>query len=82
MTIDVLRNRIEQQSLKVFGFNPKDRSLYERYIKDLPHDWLIYPNPCVPQGSLEEANLNDPDLKQFIFQMILPRTGFLLGQKF
>ena len=75
-----LKNRILKNKLKVFAFHPLDRGIYKANIKDLPCNWLLYPNDLCPRGELQEANLEDPELRNFLFKRIIPHCEYILGE--
>lgn len=81
MTESNLISNVQSGKIEVYAFNPKDRFVYEKNIKDLPSNWLLYPNPLVPEGTLEQADLQNPEIEKFLFEEIIPHTGFILGEK-
>lgn len=80
-SINKLKNLILHGQLHVFAYNPKDKNLYLNNIKDLPRDWILYPNPYVKEMELEEADLKDEELKKFIFNHVLPNVEYIRGEK-
>ena len=80
MSKDILVNKILKNKLKVFAFHPLDRNIFLSNVKDMPCNWLLYPNPLCPQGEIQEADLQDPELKNFLFHKIIPNCDYIVGQ--
>ncbi len=76
-----IRNLILNKEVEVYAYNPKDKNIYLNNIKDLPSNWILYPNPDVKEMELEQANLNDEKLKDFLFRIVLPNVEWIRGEK-
>ena len=73
-------NRFKAKDIQVFAFNPEDRSMIEKNLDDAPLNCLFYPNPFVPKGTMQEADLNNPALEKWLFEEVIPRCNYLLGR--
>ena len=76
-----IRNLILSNEIEVYAYNPKDKSIYLNNLKDLPSNWILYPNPEVGERQLEQANLKDEKLKDFLFRIVLPNVEWIRGEK-
>lgn len=79
METTVLRNQIDQNLFEVYAFHPSDRKLFESKINQIPHNWILYPNPLCEKGAIEQADLTDENLKEFLFSVVLPKSNFIIG---
>ena len=76
-----LRNLIEANQVHVYAYHPSMHKQILALLKTAPKNCIFYPNEMVPNNELDEADLSDLSLKEFIFKEILPRCNFLQGEK-
>jgi hypothetical protein len=75
-----VENQLLQGVYNVFAVNPKQWKFFENNVKNLPRNWLLYPNPFCPLGEMQECDINNPNLQEWLFTQVLPKSGFLIGQ--
>lgn len=75
-----LKNQIEEKNIEVYACSPSDYMRIKKDKKDLPRNTIVYPNEYCKAGMMEQANLEDPEMKNFIFNFILPKRVFILGE--
>lgn len=78
--IVVLKNKIQEGAIEVYAAHPETYKMLEGRIKDLPQNAIVYPNELCPVGELQQADIHDLNLKKFIFEEVLPRSGFIKGE--
>lgn len=78
--LDETRAKIEQKQIRVFACNPRDYMKIKSNKKDLPFCVIVYPNEHCKVGEMDEADLSDLNMKQFIFDFVLPKGVFVMGE--
>lgn len=75
-----IKNQLLQGVYKVFAINPDQWKFFENNVKKLPRNWLVYPNPFCPPGEMQECDIRNLSLQEWLFAVVLPESGFLIGQ--
>ena len=75
-----LRNRILEDLYEVYACHPETYKQVRAQKDQLPFNWIVYPNPECPVGELQQADLSDENLKEFIFKEVLPRCEYVKGE--
>lgn len=78
--IVVLKNKILEGAIEVYAAHPETYKMLEGRIKELPQNAIFYPNEYCPVGELQQADLHDLNLKNFLFEEVLPKSGFIKGE--
>lgn len=78
--IIILRNKIQEGAIEVYAAHPETYEMLKGKVKDLPQNAIVYPNAMCPVGELQQADLHDKNLKEFIFTEVLPNFGFIKGE--
>lgn len=79
--IVVLKNKIVANEMQVYACGRETFKKVKAEKADLPHNWIVYVNPLCAEGQLDQANLEDEKLKEFIFNVVLPKFEFVIGEK-
>lgn len=74
-----LKNLLEAGEYHIYAFHPSLKEKIKSLLSQVPKNCLFYPNEFCKPDSLDEADLSDEKLKDFIFREALPR-GYLQGQ--
>lgn len=77
---DILRNKLLDEAYEVYACHPETYKQVRAQKNQLPFNWLVYPNPECPPGELQQANLSDEKLKEFIFNKVLPHCEYVKGE--
>lgn len=77
---ETLKNKILDDVYEVYACHPETYKQVRAQKNQLPFNWLVYPNPECPPGELQQANLSDEKLKEFIFKKVLPHCEYVKGE--
>lgn len=78
--IIVLRNKIQEGAIEVYAAHPETYKMLKNRLRELPQNAIVYPNEMCPVGELQQADIHDLNLKKFIFEEVLPTSGFIKGE--
>jgi hypothetical protein len=81
MDLIQIRNQISDNSIEVYSCHPETFLKVKANTKDLPFNWIVYPNPYCKKDEFEQADLSIEEMKDFIFKVALPKFGFVRGEK-
>ena len=81
MDLIQIRNQILDNSFEVYSCHPETFKKVKANAKDLPFNWIVYPNPYCKKDEFEQADLSIEEMKDFIFKVALPKFGFVKGEK-
>lgn len=78
--IVVLRNQIQEGAIEVYAAHPETYEMLKRRVRELPINAIFYPNELAPVGELQQLDPHNKNLREFIFNEVLPKTNFIRGE--
>ena len=77
----LIQNQILENVFEVYACHPETFKTVEAKVRDLPRNWIVYPNEFCPKDEFQQADLTDEQLKDFIFRTVLPNGNCVIGEK-